>query len=261
MLQVLSALKGYGVEASDGGVGTINDFLFDDRGWKVRWLVVDTGTWLTGRKVLVHPQAIERTDYEQAELRVKLTKAQVEGSPDILEDQPVSRQLERQTYDHYGWDPLLNGSFLGATPGAIAAPLSAPPYFSLDMAHESADAGPALREGDPHLRSFAEFVGYHIHAVDGDIGHVENFIVDSASLDIRYLIVDTGHWWLEKPVLMSLQAVKEINWFDRHVQLDVTRGQVKASPTWDPLELMDQAYMKRLHGHYGWLGMGRWPGA
>jgi len=261
MLQVLSALKGYGVEASDGRVGTISDFLFDDRIWKVRWLVVDTGTWLTGRKVLVHPQAIERTDYEQAEVIVKLTKAQVEASPDILEDQPVSQQMERQLYDHYGWDPLLNSGFLGATQGAMSAPLSAPPYFSLDMADEGAEAGPAPHKGDPHLRSFAEFIGYHIHARDGDIGHVENLIVDGASLDVHYLIVDTGSWWSEKPVLMSPQAVKQINWFERHVQLDVTRDQVKASPPWDPLVLMDQAYMKRLHGHYGWMGQGRWMGS
>ena len=113
MLEVGSALKGYAIEASDGRIGTVGDFLFDDRTWKVRWLVVDTGTWLTGRKVLVHPSAIGRADYERRELSVSLTKSQVKGSPDILQDQPVSQQMERRLYDYYGWDPYWGDNYFG----------------------------------------------------------------------------------------------------------------------------------------------------
>lgn len=257
MLEAISALKGYAIEASDGRIGTVSDFLFDDETWRVRWLVVDTGTWLTERKVLIHPSAIERADYEHKEFDVTLSKAQVEGSPGILEDRPVSLQMQRQLYDYYGWTPYTwGGNYLGANSGAIAAPFSGPPYFRVELEGEAAEAESVAHGADPHLRSIAEVTGYHVHAVDGDIGHVENFIVGSATWAVRYLVIDTRNWWPGKHVLMSPYAVEEINWFDHQVRLKVTRDQVKASPPWNPLDLMDQAELKRLHAHYGWPGFG-----
>jgi hypothetical protein len=253
MLQVISALKGYAIEASDGRIGTVNDFLFDSEIWKVRWLVVDTGTWLTERKVLVHPAAIVRSDHERQAFAVKLTKAQVEESPSILQDQPVSRRMEHQLYHYYGWDPILWSSHAGA----IAAPLSsAAPDFSATSMRAPANLEPNPNAEDPNLRSVAEVLGYRIDATDGEIGHLENFLIHSTAWSIAYLIVDTRNWWPGKHVLMSPHAVKEINWFEHRVRLDVARDKVKASPPWDPLDLMDQPYMKRLHGHYGWPGSG-----
>jgi sporulation protein YlmC with PRC-barrel domain len=263
MLEVISALKGYAIEASDGRIGTVDDFLFDDKTWKVRWLVVDTGTWLIERRVLLHPSAIAGSDYERESLTVGLTKAQVQGSPDIRQDEPVSRRKESQLYNYYGWDPLWSGGYpwggglIGAHAGAIASPFSPPAYFGGSLRRDGSEEGAALQEaGDPHLRSIAEVTGYHISATDGDIGHVENFIIDSATLDIRYLIIDTKNWWPGKHILMSPDAVEGINWSDRNVQLNVTQDQVKASPPWNPLDLMNQAAMKKLHTHYGWLGHG-----
>ncbi len=250
MLEVISALKGYAIEASDGGIGAVGDFLFDDEAWKVRWLVVDTGTWLTERKVLVHPSAVKRADDDRRAFVVKLTKAQVEGSPDILQDQPVSRQMQRQLYDYYGWDALWSGGYVGA----MAAPLSAPPYLGVDLTREAAEVASTAHDRDPHLRSIAEVTGYRIDATDGEIGHVENFFIHSTTWGVAYLMVDTRNWWPGKHVLMSPQAVKEIDWSERHIRLNVTRDKVKASPPWDPLTLMDQPYMRRLHAHYGWPG-------
>jgi hypothetical protein len=124
MMQVISALKGFAIEASDGKIGTVADFLFDDASWRVRWLVVDCGTWLSGRKVLIHPSAILRNDLEQQRFLVTLTKAQVEKSPELADDQPVSQQMENHLYTYYGWDPLWGGPYLSETPGAIAFPAS-----------------------------------------------------------------------------------------------------------------------------------------
>lgn len=256
MLEVISALKGYAIEASDGKIGSVGDFLFHDEKWQVRWLVVDTGTWLSERKVLLQPSAIVRANYEERKLKVALTKAQVEGSPDIAEHRPVSRQMERELYNYYGWDPLWGGDYLGTNAGAMAAPLSAEPYFGIASPSEAADVDPLPPVEDTHLQSIEEVAGYHIQAVDGDIGHVENFVMESANWGIRYLVIDTSNWWMGQHVLMSPYAVQEIDWSDRHVKLNVTRDQVKASPPWDPLKLMDQAYMKQLHGHYGWPGSG-----
>src|SRR5271154_5959171 len=127
MLQVISALKGFGIEASDGRVGTVVDFLFDDASWKVRWLVVDCGTWLKGRKVLIHPLAVSYAGLEDEEFEVKLTKAQVEGSPEWSEHQPVSQQMENRLFDYCGWDPAWGGPYLGVVTGAMSSPMLAAP--------------------------------------------------------------------------------------------------------------------------------------
>ena len=125
MLLVGSALKGYAIAASDGRIGTVSDFLFDDRTWKVRWLVVDTGNWLPGRMVLIHPSAIGQADYERRELAVTLTMEKVKGSPDLMQDQPVSQQMEYHLYDYYGWDQYWGGaSYFGAPWSSAACPVA-----------------------------------------------------------------------------------------------------------------------------------------
>jgi sporulation protein YlmC with PRC-barrel domain len=254
MLEVGSALKGYAIEASDGRIGTVDDFLFDDRTWKIRWLVVDTGSWLTGRKVLIHPSAIGRADYERRQLSVSLTKSQVKGSPDLLQDQPVSQQMERSLYDYYGWDPYWGDNYFGM--GSMVSPLSPSPYFTETASRENAAIVLGLNDGDPHLRSIAAVSGYHIHASNGQVGHVENFLIDDATWGIRYLIIDTRNWWPGVHVLMSPYAVREINWSKHQVRLDVSREQVKSGPLWNPVDIIDQTYEKRLHSHYDWPGYG-----
>jgi len=257
MMQVISPLKGFAIEAKDDMIGTVADFLFDDATWKVRWLVVDCGTWLTGRKVLIHPSAIVRADLERLRFVVSLTKAQVEKSPELAEDQPVSQQMENRLYSYYGWDPLWSGPYLGETPGAMAWPYMAPPYFGLGLdAGEGHGKRAGLHGADPHVRSVNEVMGYRIHAVDGEIGHVENFMIDDADWSIHYFVVDTRNWWFGKRVLISPHAVKSIDWFDRHVELEVSREKVKSSPPWDPLEAFNRDYAERLHQHYGWPGSG-----
>jgi sporulation protein YlmC with PRC-barrel domain len=254
MLLVGSALKGYAIEASDGRIGSVSDLLFDDTTWKVRWIVVDTGTWLTGRKVLVHPSAVRSADHDREEIGVALTKQQVEDSPDILTDRPVSQEVQESLYGYYGWNPLWTGSYMGSA--AMATPISSPPIYQRPMMHDTANGDMALEEGDPHLRSMAEVVGYHIHATDGEIGHAENLLMDDTTWDIRYLIVDTSNWWSGQHVLISPFAVLDIDFADRLVNLNVGRDRVKGSPVWDPSAMIDQYYEKRLHSHYGWPGYG-----
>ncbi len=262
MLRVTSALKGIAIQATDGRLGSVADFLFDDRNWKVRWLVVDTGTWLTDRKVLVHPSAIVSLDEAGRVLTCNLTRAQVEASPGIASDAPVSAQMEHHLYNYYGWNPMWGASMFGG--GAIAMPLSSPPYFggigqgsaAADVMAEEAIAREAGRETDPHLRSIAEVTGYNIVASDGAIGHVEDFLLDDAAWETRYLIVDTRNWWPGKHVLVSPFAVSEIRFPDREVRLNVTREKVRASPPWEPAAQLDLSYQRRLHEHYGWPGYG-----
>ncbi len=257
MMLVGSALKGFTIEASDGKIGTVSDFLFDDKTWQIRWMVVDTGSWLTGRKILVHPSAMGKPDCEREQVPVRLTRQQVKDSPDILSDAPVSRQMETNLYGYYGWDPLWGGgNYLGGYSSGMGGAFDRPPYrFDADLL-EAGRPGSSLDDGDPHLRSLTAVVGYHIQAKDGPIGHVENFLVDDETWGIRYLIIDTKNWWPGQHVLISPHAVRGISWSDRDVTLDVTRDKVKGSPAWDPAGMINRDYEESLHSHYGWPGYG-----
>jgi len=219
MLFAVTGLRGCPLEADDGHVGSVKDFLFDDQSWKVRWMVVATGNWLPGRQVLIHPSAIAPLDLALPSRRVlpmmsmgdalvvfvQLTKRQIEASPDAREDEPVTKQMETNLYE-----PLI---------------------FSEAAARQAAADSESHRgDGDPHLRSVASINDYHVHATDGDLGHVENFLADDANWDIRYLVVATRNWWPGKHIQLAPYAVKGIDWAEHRINVNVTRDQVKSSP-------------------------------
>ncbi len=250
MLWNASVINGYAIAASDGHLGTVSDFLFDDANWMVRWLVVDTGKWLSGRKVLLPPVALGHPDRNRREFPVRLTRQQVKDSPDINTDRPVSRQMENHVYDYYGWNPYWDtGLYMGGY-GYMGGVMAASP--SLGSRRREKNSPPAQRDdGDPHLRSIEAITGYHIHASDGEIGHVEDFLMDDTDWSIHYLIVDTKNWWPGKKVLISPRSAQDVDWTDRLVNLNVDRQRVKDSPTYDASTMVDRAYEARFHSYYG----------
>ena len=250
MLWNASAIKGYAIAASDGQIGTVSDFLFDDASWLVRWLVVDTGNWLSGRKVLLPPSVLGQLDAKDREFAVKLTKQQIKDSPDIDTDRPVSRQMETSVYDYYGWSPYWGSGFYMGGYGYMPGSGMASPYLGSRRREEEIAEAQADRD-DPHLRSIEAVTGYHIHASDGEIGHVEDFLVEDADWSIHYLVVDTKNWWPGKKVLISPRSAREIDWTDRLVNLDVDRQKVKDSPAYDPSITVDRAYDERFLTYYG----------
>jgi hypothetical protein len=250
MLLVESALKGNVVEADDGSIGRVHDCLFDQRNWKLRWLVVDTDGWLIGRRLLIHPSAIGRPDIDRLRLPVHLTKAQIKASPEISFDLPISVQMEQGIYGYYGWDSEWGGG------GYFAGYPALGDGEAQVLDRPGSDYTTDLGRGDPNLRSMAAVNGYHVEATDGSIGHIENFIIDDVSWDARYLIVDTKNWWFGQHVLISPFAVRHINWMEQNVVLDVSRDRIKNSPPWKPLDLIDKSYQERLHGYYEWPGYG-----
>jgi hypothetical protein len=247
MLHQGLAFKGFSIEASDGRIGTVSDFLFDDRTWKLRWLVVDTGTWLKDQKILLHPSAIEKVDIRVKALLVKLTRGQVEKSPSLATDEPVSGQMEYSLYGYYGVDPLWGGGYYAGN--AIAQPMASPDLNEGQVAAALRDGhGP----GDKHLRSLAEVTGYNIHATDGEMGHVASFLIDDESWDIRYLVADTRNWWFGRHVLLSPAAVRDIEWDLHRIDLKLTCYKIKGSPPWDATGLLDRAYEQVLQAYYEW---------
>ncbi len=250
MLCKASILKGYSIAASDGSIGTVSDLLFDDTNWQIRWMVVDTGNWLSGRKVLLTPMYLEQLDPKRHEFKFELTMQQVKDSPDVATDLPVSRQIETDIYEYYGWSPYWGNGLFTDSSGYIGAdwkinptPDSMPSDKPLASGQKSAD--------DPHLRSIETVTGYYIGATDGEIGHIDDFILEDADWSIHYLVVDTKNWWFGKKVLISPRSVKAIDWASKSVYLGVDRRMVKDSPIYEASTLVDAAYDDAFLTYYG----------
>jgi hypothetical protein len=235
MLRSIKALHSYAIEATDGNLGSVYDFYFDDLLWTIRYVVVDTGTWLPGRRVLISPTAIEQPHEETKQLAVNLTQEQVENSPDMDSEQPVSRHHQIALHEHYAWP-----AYWAVAPDGLGT-LALPPDLVEEFSSES---------GDPHLQSTQEVLDYYIHASDGDIGHVEDFIVDDASWSIRYMVVNTRNWLPGKKVLVAPQWITEVIWGEAKVYVNLTREAIQESPEYDPDEMVHRAYEERLYDFY-----------
>jgi len=219
----INSLIGRKVEATDGNIGEVVEFYFDDKTWTVRYLIVKTGNWLSGRKVLISTVALINGFLEDGSFPVNLTKEQIIKSPDIDTDEPVSRQHEIELYNYYAWDNYWGSGFYGGgymLPATFYAPIEE------EIKRASAD-GDKHPEGDQHLRSSERVTGYHIHANDGEIGHVADFIADSYNWKIDFIVIDTHNWIGGKKVLADVKHIKEIEWENSKVFLDVTIAAVE----------------------------------
>jgi PRC-barrel domain len=250
MLWNSSVIKGYAIAASNGRLGTVSDFLFDDASWRIRWLVVDTGHWLSGRKVLLPPSALGQLEPARQEFSVKLTMQQVKDSPDLDRDRPVSRQMETNIHNYYGWSPYWTSDIYMGGYGYIGGAMAVPSLLEHRQREEDV-VNIQQSDGDPDLRSIEVVTGYHIHAADGEIGHLEDFIVEDADWSIRYFVVDTKNWWPGKKIVILPRSVTPIDWNDGFVNVDVDRQKIKDSPAYDPSTTIDRVFEDNYRRHYG----------
>jgi uncharacterized protein YrrD len=239
MLRRANELSGYQLGARDGSIGKVKEFYFDDLSWTIRYLVADAGNWLTGRKVLISPFALDPVRMDDNVIPVNLTRKQIENSPSLESDKPVSRQFELQYYPYYGYSPYWSGPF-GS--GIAAFPTREPSNLSAVTQDTNTD--------DPHLRSTHDVEGHSIEALDGEIGHVKDFIIDDQSWAIRYLIIDTQNWWPGKKVLISPRWIDSISWEESKVVVGLTRKAIKQCPEFNEDVLISREYEEKLHRHY-----------
>ena len=223
-------------------VGTIVDLLIDAQAWIVRHVVVDTGEWLPGRRVLIPPGLLGTRDWQRNEIAVGLTQVQIENSPDVDTQKTVSRQMEIELFKHYDVPTYWGPAGTALTGGPAAVPVST--QVPVDEQRE-------LEEQQTNLRSAGEIKNYYIKATDGDIGHVEELIVDDQEWTIRYVVVDTKNWLPARKVLIAPQWIDSISWADATVDIDLTREQIKESPEYDPLTPINRGYEERLYDFYG----------
>ncbi|NOT59786.1 MAG: PRC-barrel domain containing protein [Acidobacteria bacterium] len=278
MLRSVNDMSGFHLVATDGEIGHVEEFYFDDERWALRYVVVNSGNWLAGRQTLISPFSVTQVDWEKRLLHVALTKSQVKHSPDIDTHQPVSRQMEAKYADYYGYPYYWGSPFLWGAEGhpALAArrPTMAPATTTFAAAASSAVKGPAVTgvsvtgrlntngtaaparviPPDIHLRSTQEVSAYSIAATDGELGHVEDFIVEEDSWAIRYLVVDTHKWWAGKKVMIAPKWIASIDWAQANVHVTLPREGIKQSPTYNGTALLSRAYEEQLYGHYGQPG-------
>lgn len=253
MLRGLNELIGYSLATTDGDVGSVKDFYFEDiRGsssWAIRYLIVETGDWLEDREVLLSPAVCGQVDPKGKHIPVSLTREQVRSSPATSEAVPISRMYEMELASHYGWPHYWGG---GSYPTGLVPPIRTPaPTIPDDLADQAADAVDEAEHANTVLRSMQEAIGYAIQATDGEIGDVEDFLVEDESWEIRYLVVDTGNWLPGRKVLVALPWIRQVSWSDSAVYVDLTRDQIESSPSFDPSMPVSREYEVRLHDSYG----------
>jgi hypothetical protein len=244
MLRSMKDMEDYTIGATDGIIGRVRDFYFDDEDWVIRYLVVETADGAPQRKVLISPISIGQPNWSEKILPVSLTKIQVQKSPDIDTNKPVSRQHEMGYLGYFGYGAYWGGGGLwGASPY--------PDELQAGLQDAALRTAAGHQSDDVHLRSGNEIMRYYVHASDGDIGHVQGLIVDEKSWAIRYIIVNTSNWWLGHEVIIAPEWIDEVDWLDSKLSINLTRQSIKDSPPYDPNVPLSREHESGTHTHYG----------
>jgi sporulation protein YlmC with PRC-barrel domain len=245
VIRSIRDVQGYSIHATDGDIGKVDEFYFDDDSWTIRYLVVQTGTWLSDRRVLISPISVGRADWHNRRIALLLTQDQLRNSPDIDTAKPISRQHEAELNNYYGWQyyywmgPDLWGG--GLIPGDLWGGLP-PANLTGEMGGaKKSESAEAADTRDTHLRSTKEVIGYHIQAEDGEIGHVQDFLFDDETWRIQHMVVDTSDWWFGKQVIISPTSIERVEWAERQVVVDLKREVIRSSPEFDPVSLVNRA--------------------
>ena len=261
MLRNTNDLDNFSIRATDGELGHIKDLYFDDDAWVLRYFIVETGTWLSSRKVLITPLSALRPDWEGKVLPVSITRKQVTQSPEFDTDKPVSRQNEESYMAYYGYPYYWGGTGLWGdymTPYAMGPAVNGhrEDWTQRQRDEESAIAAERERHrnDNPHLRSCEAVRGYHVKANDGEIGHIDSYLLDEITWAIRYLVVSTSNWWGGHKVLVAPPWITGVNWSEQTVSVALSRADIQASPAYNSGELLDRAWERVLHKHYGRTG-------
>jgi len=228
MKRSIMSLVGFAMEADDGNIGTVKDFYFEeDDSWTIRYLVIETGSWLNGRKVLISPHALLIPNWENKTFPIHLSKEQIRNSPNIDTQLPVYRQQENKLYEHYALGNYWRGGFVA---GGMPLPGN-------DAMMENTRIADRKTNDDPNLRSIEKVAGYNVKATDGTFGTLDDLIIDDSNWNIYFIVVNTGNWFSGKSVILSTETVKDIKWEISEVILDINIDRVKDSPEYEKSEL------------------------
>ena len=237
-------VDGFVLCAQDGEVGHVTDLYFDDEQWTVRYLVIGTGPWFFGRRVLISPNAVSGIDWDERKVRVTLTMQQVRESPDIDTDRPISREQESEYHLYYNFPPYWGGVALWGRYAQPGGELS-----DEDLAeHERTKQEEKGKEN--HLRSAREVRGYRVMAIDGEVGHVDDFLMDPTTWAIRYLAVNTGSWLKKHEVVITRKLVDQVVWAQAQMNVNASKALIESAPDYHRDTGIDRALEARIFEHF-----------
>jgi hypothetical protein len=235
MLRSLNELARYKVTAIDGDVGSVADFLLDDRAcpvsdpspaadafrtepperaraaWAVRYLVVQTGGLFDRRRVLISPISFREVDAAAKRFHLALSVAKIKKSPDLDGARPISRRDEGEYFRYYQYPYYWDYAGLwgmGMLPGMLATSV----WREQEQPEETRDDG--------SLRSARALIGFHVEASDGRVGQVDELLIDDATYEVRYLVVNTG---LVHKLRLRPQWAERVNWDERMIYVGMPR--------------------------------------
>lgn len=244
MKRSLKKLIGYSIEALDGVKGKVKDFLFDEENWAVKYLEVDLGSVLPAKKVLIPKTLLKQPDWSTHQFAVELTKSDIEKSPPLEEHLPVSKKYEKELNSYY--DSYNKWLYYNVPPidSAVVVYPPRPLTVPTKILHEN--------ELDTVLRSFNEVKGYHIKALDGRLGHLDDVIIDDIDWQIVYVVVDTSDWFpWSKKVLISMPWLNKISYLNREISINLHIASIKSAPEFNPSTPINEKYEMHLYDYYG----------
>jgi hypothetical protein len=255
----MNALTKAKIKSVDLAFGDIRDLYFDDVSWMLRYFVVDVGTWLEGRHVLISPESLTEYREDENAFACKLTRQQIHDSPLFDSQKTVSRQQEESLSKHYGWTPYwvtpmaafpLPGLYTYPIVGAASDRWNQQNKMAPTVAKEVEARQDMDREQEAHLRSFQEIKSYGLQATDGDIGELDDLLLDTASWRVTHIIVDTRKWWPGGQVVIDRALVTDISWGDAKIVVAMSREDVKNAPRFDKDQTITEPYMQQLSQYY-----------
>ncbi len=247
MLYEANHLRGYDLTGIDGAIGKVREFYFDDRFWTVRYLASDSGDWLEGRQVLLSPRALVCVDPAVRCIRMDLARKQIEDSPHLSDEMPIDRQFEDDYHGYYGWEKYWSGPYMwgvGDYPSAAASP-----YHAFEFTEQKSELENRTPWGSS-LHGTHDVSGHRIQALDGEIGHVVDFLLDEETWAIRYLVVDTRNLWPGKRILIAPRWIDRVSWSETKVFVDLPRETIRNAPEYTDGCPVDRTYEAALHDYY-----------
>lgn len=249
MLNSAKVLKNYCLNSLDGKIGRVKDFYFDDQYWQIQYLVVNTGTWLKSRKVLISTHSIVSVNQEEEMIIINLSKEQIENSPSLDTEKPVSVQYQEKLNAHYCY-PMYWGNLQSVGIGISAGGGFTPSAVFDSQNDETKEPDEKEEVWDPNLRSINYVSGYSIHSEDKAIGHIDDFIIDDETWDIRYLVDNTHSWLPGKKFLLSSEWIHKVSWHESLVLTLLSPDKIEQSPEYDEEMTINRDYEVKLFEYY-----------
>jgi uncharacterized protein YrrD len=225
MLRKVEDVYGYSVRATDGDIGRVHD-LYLDNNWFIRYLGVDTGSWLAHRLLIISMHALGTPVWQDEVLPVMLSQSQVENSPELDPSQSLSRQQFLKLHQYYDWPTQDLERSLRMMPSPTNAPFSAPPPpdTGADLEDVNSRLG-AIRTQTENLRlrSSRQMLGYQVMSKEEQIGLVEDLFFSEDDWLIQYILLDTHSWAPDRRVLIPSRSIEGINWSAMKIYADITR--------------------------------------